>query len=94
MTAALTRLAQSVIQKSIHLDGTDIEVKVRLENASMTIDVEKSGSCVHSVVIDHAADPLEHNWLADLFARQDHVELRDLAKDVDDYLISSNTNQG
>lgn len=90
----MTETAAKVIEQSIKLNGTDIEVVVRLENESMVIDVNKSGVCVHTVLIDHAADPLEHGWLADLFAREDHVELRDLAKDMDAYLISTNTNQG
>ena len=82
------------IEKSVQLDGTDIEVHVRLQDAFMRIEVTKSGVCVHSVVIDHAKDSLENAWLADLFAREDHVELRDLAKEVDDFLMSTNTNQG
>ena len=80
--------------KCIQFDGTDIEVCVRLKNAAMRIDVMKSDVCVHSVIVDHAADPIEHSWLADLFAREDRVELRELANDVDEYLKSTNTNQG
>lgn len=82
------------IEKCLRFEGTDIEICVRLKNASMRIDVKKSNACVHTVVIDHAADPIENSWLADLFAREDHVELHDLAKDVNEYLISTNTNQG
>jgi len=82
------------IKQCVQLDGTDIEVCVQLKNASMRIDVKKSNVCVHTVFVDHVADPIEHSWLADLFAREDHVELRDLAKDVDEYLLSTNTNQG
>jgi hypothetical protein len=81
-------------EKCIQFDGTDIKVCVQLKSASMRIDFLKSDVCVHSVVIDHAADPIENSWLADLFAREDHVELRDIAKDVDEYLMSTNTNQG
>ena len=80
--------------KCVQFDGTDIEVCVRLDNAAMRIDVMKSDVCVHSVIVDHAADPIENSWLADLFAREDHVELRELANDVDEYLKSTNTNQG
>ena len=82
------------IEKSVRLDGTDIEVWVRLEDTTMTIDVKKSNVCVHTVIIDQASDPIENSWLADLFAREDRVELRDLAKEVDDYVLGSNTNQG
>ena len=87
-------MADGQQDKCIQFDGTDIEVCVQLKNASMRIAVMKSDVCVHSVIIDHAADPIENSWLADLFAREDHVELRDLAKDVDEYLLSTNTNQG
>ena len=87
-------MADSQSGKSIQFDGTDIEVRVQLKNASMRIDVLKSYVCVHSVIIDHAADPIENSWLADLFAQEDHVELRDLANEMDEYLISTNTNQG
>jgi len=83
-----------IFEKRIRLEGTDIEVCVRLENKAIRIDVKKSDFCVHTVVIDDAAEPLEHGWLVNLLAREDHVELRDLAKDADEYLISTNTNQG
>ena len=82
------------IERCVQLDGTDIEVCVRLKNASMRIDIKKSNVCVHTVFVDHAADPIENSWLADMFAREDHVELWDLAKDMDEYLLSTNTNQG
>ncbi len=89
-----TRNVEKSVQKSVQLDGTDIEVLVKLQDATMRIEVMKAGVCVHSVIIDHAKDPIEHSWLADLFAREDHVELRDLAQEVDDYLMSTNINQG
>ena len=82
------------IEKTVQFDGTDIEVCIQLKDASMRIEARKSGACVHTVVIDHAEESLEHAWLADLFAREDHIELRDLANDVDEYLMSTNTNQG
>ncbi len=90
----MTEIAANFVEQSILVNGTDIEVFVRLEKESMIIDVKKSGVCVHTVIIDHAADSLEHGWLADLFAREDYVGLRHLAKDMDAYLISSNINQG
>lgn len=82
------------IEKCMQLEGTDIVVCVRLENASMKIEVKKSNTCVHTVIIDNAEDTLEHAWLIDLFAREDRVGLRELANEVDEYLIRTNTNQG
>ena len=82
------------IEKCIPLEGTDIQVCVRLENESMRIDVKKSNACVHTVIIDNAEDSLEHSWLANLFSREDRVAMRDLAQEMDEYLVSTNTNQG
>ena len=81
-------------EQCMQLGGTDIVVCVRLENESMKIEVKKSDTCVHTVIIDNAEDSLEHAWLIDLFAREDRVGLRDLANDVDEYLLTTNTNQG
>jgi len=81
-------------EQCMRLDGTDIVVCVRLENASMRIEVKKTDACVHTVIIDNAEDSIEHAWLIDLFAREDRVELRELANDVEEYLLSTNTNQG
>ena len=81
-------------EQCMQLGGTDIVVCVRLENESMKIEVKKSDTCVHTVVIDHAEDALEHAWLTNLFAREDRVALRDLAHEVDEYLLTTNTNQG
>ena len=82
------------VEKCMRLDGTDIVVCVRLKNESMKIEVKKSDTCVHTVIIDHAEDALEHAWLTDLFAQEHRFGLRDLANEVDEYLITTNTNQG
>ena len=82
------------IEKCMPLEGTDIQVCVRLENESMRIDVKKSNACVHTVIIDNAEDSLEHPWLADLFSEENRVNLSDLAHEMDEYLVSTNTNQG
>jgi hypothetical protein len=46
------------------------------------------------LVLDHATDPMEHAWLVELFARDEHVPIDDLARQLDDYVDALNTNQG
>ena len=82
------------IEKCMPLEGTDIQVCVRLENGSMRIDVKKSSACVYTVIIDNAEDQLEHPWLADLFSEENRLNLSNLAHEMDKYLVSTNTNQG
>lgn len=74
--------------------GTDLEVRISLANASLTIVVMKSGACVHRIVLDHATDPIENAWLAELFARDDRVPMDELAHQLDDYVAGLNPNQG
>jgi len=78
----------------LRLRGTDIEVRARVDGARLTVDVLKSGVCVHRLLIDDATAPLEHAWITDLFAGENRVELRELAGQVDDYVTSLDTNQG
>ncbi len=80
--------------KSLLFDGTDLEIRAQLHNKTVTIDVVKAGRCVHRVVIDDAVGPLEHEWIADLFAREDRVHLGHLTREAAEYLESLNTNQG
>lgn len=82
------------IQQALNFEGTDLEIRARLANASLVIEVVKAGACVYRVVLDHATDPLEHAWLAELFVRDEHVEMGDLAHQLDDYVGTLNTNQG
>lgn len=81
-------------KQTLKLDGTDLEVSVTLANASLTIEVLKSGACVHRVILDHATDPIENAWLAELFARDERVPMDELAHQVDDYVAGLNPNQG
>ena len=80
--------------ETLSFPGTDLEIQACLANNSITIEVLKSGTCVHRVVLDHAVDPLEHAWLANLFAREEHVQIDKLGHQLDDYVSSLNTNQG
>ena len=82
------------VQQALKFDGTDLEIRACLAKTTLTIEVVKSGACVYRVVLDHATDPLEHAWLAELFARNERVPINELAHQVDDYLGSLNTNQG
>ena len=81
-------------QATLVFADTDLEIKACLVNAALTIEVLKSGACVYRVVLDHAADPIEHAWLADLFARDERVPMQEIADQVEDYVASLNTSQG
>lgn len=82
------------IEQALKFAGTDLEVRVSLANASLTIEVMKSGACVHRVVLDHATDPIENGWLTELFARDERVNMDELAHQIDDYVAGLNPNQG
>lgn len=86
--------ATKLVEQALKFDGTDLEVRVALANASLTIEVLKSGACVHRVILDHATDPIENAWLAELFARDEHVPMDELAHQVEDYVAGLNPNQG
>ena len=82
------------VEQALNFAGTDLEIRASFANACLTISVLKSGSCVHRVILDHATDPIEHAWLAELFARDDRVPIGELAHEVVDYWGRLNTNQG
>lgn len=80
--------------QSLRFDAADMEVRAQFVNGAMTIQVVKSGACVHKLTIDDAAAPMEHSWIADLFAREERIELSKLVRDADDYISDLNINQG
>ena len=80
--------------KAVNFDQADLEIRAQLEGNSVTINVLKSGSCVHRLTIDDAVGRMEHSWIADLFAREDRVALTDLASEAEDYISELNINQG
>ena len=82
------------IRQRMKLQGTDLEIGATLADGALSLEVLKSGVVVHRLVLDHATDRLENAWLADLFAREDRVRMRDLAGQVDDYVGSLDVNQG
>lgn len=79
---------------ALRFAGADLEIQAKRDGESVTINVLKSGACVHRLTIDDAFGRMEHGWIADLFAREDRVALADLAKDADDYIDELNINQG
>ena len=78
----------------LRIDGTDLEIQARVCDNTMVIQVLKSGTCVHSLTIDDAVGRLEHDWIADMFAREDRVALSDIAYQAADYVGGLNINQG
>ncbi|MEQ1615088.1 MAG: hypothetical protein ABL904_20255 [Hyphomicrobiaceae bacterium] len=80
--------------QSMNFNGADLEIRARLGTNSLTIDIMKSGACVHRVTVDDAVGPLENGWIAALFAREHRVELSALAGEVGDYIDGLNVNQG
>ncbi len=80
--------------QTLSFEGADLEIRAQLSEESITINVVKSGACVHSLTIDDAVGRMEHSWIADLFAREDRVALSDIARDAEDYISNLNINQG
>lgn len=80
--------------QTLSFNDADLEIRAQLGQTALTIDIVKSGACVHRVTINDAIGPLEHGWIAALFAREDRVELGALVDEVDDYIDGLNVNQG
>ncbi len=80
--------------KSLRFDGVDMEIRAQMGQGDMTVDFVKGGTCVHTLVIKDAGTPLEHSWLADLFAREDKIELSRIAREADEYVSGLDINQG
>jgi hypothetical protein len=90
-------MRKTIVKESagaLRFDGTDIEIQASLANDSIMINIMKSGRCVHSLTIDDAVSRLEHGWIADMFAREDRVDLSELAHEAADYVGGLNINQG
>jgi len=79
-----------------HLDfpGTDLTVLVELHNGELSMTVNKADRRVYRVVLEQATLPIENAWLADMFMRDDRVQLGKLSADVEDYVASLNIAQG
>ena len=80
--------------QSLHFDLADLEIRARLDNGAVTIEVVKSGARVHQLTIGDAVKPMHHAWIADLFAREDRIEIGALVREADDYITALDINQG
>lgn len=86
-------LAKSSEGKLTFADA-DLEIRAQLDQQTVTINIMKSGTCVHRLTISDAVGPMEHSWIADLFARDDRVELSQIVRDAEDYVSHLDINQG
>jgi hypothetical protein len=74
--------------------GTDLTVLVELNDGELSMTVNKADKSVYRVVLEQATQPIENAWLADMFMRNDRVQLGKLSADVDDYVETLNIAQG
>jgi len=74
--------------------GTDLTVYVELIDGELSMTVNKADKSVYRVVLEQATQPIENGWLADMFMRDDRVQLGKLCSDVDDYVETLNIAQG
>ncbi|MBS0241359.1 MAG: hypothetical protein JSS20_04225 [Proteobacteria bacterium] len=74
--------------------SADVEIWASLGDKDVTIDVVKSGARVHRVTVSGAVGRMEHSWLAELFSREDKVDLRAISHDAEDYVSNLDIRQG
>ena len=74
--------------------GTDLTVLVVLNNGELSMTVHKADKSVYRVVLEQATAPIENAWLADMFMRDDRVQLGQLSAEVADYVATLNIAQG
>ena len=74
--------------------GTDLTVFVELNDGELSMTVSKADKSVYRVVLEQATLPIENAWLADMFMRDDRVQLGKICADVDDYVETLNIAQG
>lgn len=80
--------------ENVSFPGTDLDVRVTLDEGDLAMEVRKSGTLVYRVVVEQATGPIESAWIVDLFMRNDRVRLSDMAADIADYLESLDIAQG
>jgi len=56
--------------------------------------VHKADRSVYRVILEQATMPIENAWLADMFMRDDRVQLGRLSADLVDYVETLNIAQG
>jgi hypothetical protein len=91
--ADVTRLSKPAASR-LDFPGTDLTVFVELHDGELSMTVNKADKRVYRVVLEQATLPLDNAWLADMFMRDDRVQLGKLSADVEDYVESLNIAQG
>ena len=74
--------------------SADLEIWASLDKSDVTIDVIKSGARVHRLTLNDAVGRMEHNWIAELFSREDKVDLGAIVRDAEDYVSNLDIKQG
>ena len=92
MTDAM-RLSEPATSR-LDFAGTDLTVIVALSNGELSMTVNKANKSVYRVVLEQATMPIENAWLADMFMRDERVQLRALCADVEEYVETLNIAQG
>ena len=82
------------VSNTLNIPGTDIVVQIELLNDELSMTVNKAQSSVYRVVLEQVTTPIENVWLADMFMRDDRVQLGKLSDDVADYVETLNDAQG
>lgn len=77
-----------------NIPGTDLVVQIELKNDELCMTVNKAHASVYRVVLEQATTPIENAWLADMFMRDDRVQLGKLSADVAEYVETLNISQG
>ncbi len=88
-----TRLSETAMSR-LDVPGTDLTVLVELNDGELSMTVSKANMSVYRVVLEQATMPIENAWLADMFMRDDRVQLAKLCAEVEDYVDSLNIAQG
>ena len=82
------------VSRRLEFPGTALTVIVELNGSELSLTVNKADRRVYRVVLEEATMPIENTWLADMFMRDDRVQLGKLCSDVDDYVETLNIAQG
>jgi hypothetical protein len=81
-------------ERSVLFASADLEVRSRLHDHTLQLEILKSGVCVHRVTVANATGSLENSWLAELFAREDSIDLGTMSHDIDDFVGGLDIRQG
>ncbi len=89
----VTRLSKLSASR-LDVPGTDLSVFVELIGGELSMTVHKADRSVYRVILEQATLPIENAWLADMFMRDDRVQLGKLSADLEDYVETLNIAQG